>query len=128
MESVYKIYPDKKLVYFCIADNVTLHGMLSLVESIATDKEYRRSYNGVADFRKITKNLSPRDVVILATEVLTKNLSSGQWVILTDQHLTTAMAIMYQHTIGSHHSVSVRSTIEGASKRLQIDLHNIGIE
>ena len=122
MRFQYEIYPEERLVVYRVDGLPELEAVKQMYLSLVNDPLYSKDFNGVADWRHVTSNLTSDDVNEIAELVLADQGIRVLWVALLAQPLSTALATIYSQKVAGQHPVEICSTLERASEILGRDI------
>lgn len=122
MDFRYKIYPQEHLVVYRVDGLPELEDVKRMYLSFVNDPLYSQDFNGIADWRHVTSNLTREDVHEIAEFVLADKGIRKLWVALLAKPLSTALATVYSQKVSGLHPVEICSTLKRASEILGRDV------
>ena len=116
------VFPDKQLIVAKYSGDVCMDDVVRLTEEMVSNPNYSPLFNGVTDYRGAKLSATSDEVTAFAKDVIESEVSLGTWCILCDEPNTTAYNMIFQSLLKSRHPVEIYSTVDAASKRLNMDL------
>lgn len=117
----YRILPKEHLVVAELEGEITDRELHDCFECIKADRDYCTCSKGLIDYRNAdTSQLKPHEVHLVPEKTDDQN----QWSVLMDEPRAVALALIYASDKGIKEEICF-STIEGVSKHLNCDMHEI---
>jgi predicted ribonuclease toxin of YeeF-YezG toxin-antitoxin module len=104
-----------------VKGNVTLSGLITLVQTIWDTPTYRPQMDSLMDLREADMTLSPADITELTNMLINDDRTmKGTFIMLVNKPFETALSMVFESKLVSRQNIQIFSTEEAAIKEFRI--------
>ncbi len=117
MKYQYEIIKEHKLIIEQVSGQVTIEELAEKTHKLFTDSDYNSSYNGVADFRQASSQITRTELYGFANFINQSNqFGHSKWALIANDPMLVALSQIFQQRLTKTESFAIFSGVASAAE------------